>query len=275
MNNIIVKKFIKSALKEDIGRGDLFEYLAPKIKYKAKIISKSDGILSGMIYIRVLAKYLKFKIKILKDDGDHIKQGDTILIIKAKAQTLLSAERTILDILQHSSGIATNVNEYVQLFNNSNIKILDTRKTRPLLREFEKYSVLNGGGVNHRKGLDDSLMLKDTHLKTIDNLKLFMQDARAKIPWTSKIEIECEDLDMAKNAMQYGADIVMCDNMNIEDIKSVLKYRDNNFKHILIEVSGNITKAKIPQLIKLNIDAISSGSMIHQATWLDFSMKIS
>jgi nicotinate-nucleotide pyrophosphorylase (carboxylating) len=117
-------------------------------------------------------------------------------------------------------------------------------------------------------------MIKDTHLMTISNLKEFVQKARKKIPWTSKIECECETVEFAKEAMDSGCDIIMCDNMNIEQIKEVVDYRDNNFNNVLIEVSGNITKDNIEKYKKVNIDAISSGSLVHQATWLDFSMKV-
>jgi len=123
-------------------------------------------------------------------------------------------------------------------------------------------------------GLDDSLMLKDTHLKTIDNLKEFIKNARKKIPFTAKIEIECESIAQVKEALECGAEIIMCDNMNNEDIKTSIKLRDEILPTTLIEVSGNITQERIEELKELNIDAISSGAIIHQATWLDFSMKV-
>ena len=274
MSNFNISRFVKDTLSEDIGRGDLYENLAPNKKYKAKIVAKQNGIVSGIKYIIELCKITNLKLNIKINDSQEVKAGEVILIIKGKANAVLSSERTILDILQHSSGIATNTYKYTQALKGSNIKILDTRKTRPLLREFEKYSVLNGGGVNHRKGLDDSLMLKDTHLKTITNLKEFIKKARTKIPWTSKIEIECESYKMSRIAMDAGADIIMCDNMSIDEIKKVVNYKKSNYPHILIEVSGNITIDNIKKYLHLNIDAISSGSMIHQATWLDFSMKI-
>jgi len=274
MSNYNIKRFVKDALVEDIGRGDLYRSLSSGKIYKANIIAKQDGIVSGIEYIKELCKLTKLKLKIFINDGKVVKNGDTILRIKGKDSVILSSERVILNILQHSSGIATNVANFVKLIDSQTVKILDTRKTRPLLREFEKYSVLNGGGVNHRKGLDDALMLKDTHLKTIDNLKSFINQARQKIPWTSKIEVECEDFNMSKLAFESGADIIMCDNMDINEIQKVVRIRDKKYTHILIEVSGNITKSNINQYLKLNIDAISSGSLIHQATWLDFSMKI-
>jgi nicotinate-nucleotide pyrophosphorylase (carboxylating) len=152
--------------------------------------------------------------------------------------------------------------------------MLDTRKTRPLLREFEKYAVRCGGGLNHRMGLDDCLMLKDTHLKTIDDLDAFMVEVRSKIPFTSKVEIECESIEDVKRAFRAGADIVMCDNMSIEEIKEVVALRDSSYSHILLEASGNVTLDSVENIAKTGIDAISSGSTIHQANWIDLSMKI-
>ena len=266
--------FIKKALKEDIGRGDLFSLIENNNYFEAKIISKDNGILSGIEYIKEFPNICDCKIEFFKSDGDKLKYKDVIAKISAKANILLSIERVILNILQHSSGIATNTKKVIKLLKKTDIKLLDTRKTRPFLKEFEKYSVRVGGGINHRMGLDDSLMIKDTHLMTISNLKEFIITARKKIPWTSKIECECETIKFAKEAMHSGCDIIMCDNMSIKEIKEIILYRNKKFKSIQIEVSGNITKKNIKKYKKSNINAISSGSLIHQATWLDFSMKI-
>jgi nicotinate-nucleotide pyrophosphorylase (carboxylating) len=268
------QSFIKKALNEDIGRGDLFSLIENQNSFEATIISKDNGILSGIAYIKEFPNICECKIEFIKKDGDSINKGDLIAKIWAKANILLSIERVILNILQHSSGIATNTNKTKKLLKNSHIKLLDTRKTRPHLREFEKYSVRVGGGINHRMGLDDSLMIKDTHLMTIPNLREFIKKARTQIPWTSKIECECETVEFAKEAMKSDCDIIMCDNMSLEQVSKVVSYRDKKYKHVLIEVSGNITKENIVNYSKLNINAISSGSLIHQAVWLDFSMKI-
>jgi nicotinate-nucleotide pyrophosphorylase (carboxylating) len=268
-------EFIKHSLAEDIGRGDLFSLVSDSDDiFTANIISKDSGILSGCEYIKYFEDICECKIVFVKNDGDVLSHSDIILSIQAKANVLLSIERVILNILQHSSGIATKTYQIKKLLDKTDIKLLDTRKTRPFLREFEKYSTRVGGAINHRLGLDDCLMIKDTHLMTIPNLKEFVQKARKKIPWTSKIECECETVEFAKEAMDSGCDIIMCDNMNIEQIKEVVDCRDNNFNNVLIEVSGNITKDNIEKYKKVNIDAISSGSLVHQATWLDFSMKV-
>jgi nicotinate-nucleotide pyrophosphorylase (carboxylating) len=177
-------------------------------------------------------------------------------------------------MLLHASSIATLTNKYVKIIEPFGVKLLDTRKTRPLLRVFEKYATRTGGAVNHRMGLDDSLMIKDTHLKTIKNLKNYICNARKKIPFTAKIEVEAESFEIAKMAFEAECDIVMCDNMTPEQIKKIVAYRDENYPHILLEASGNISLKTIESYAKSGVDAISSGSLIHQANWIDLSMKM-
>ncbi len=270
----MIKKFVKVALQEDVGRGDLFYLVGSNEKAVAKIISKDSGILAGAVYAKALCRIENIDIKFHIKDGKPIEPGAVIATLKGKSKKLLMCERTILNLLQHASGIATNTYSYESIINGSTVKLLDTRKTRPHLRIFEKYAVRCGGGNNHRMGLDDCLMLKDTHIKTIENLEDFLTKARFKLPYTSKIEIECEDIEFAKYAMNCGCDMIMCDNMSTEDIKEVVEYKNINFPYILIEASGNVTKENIREYIDTGVDAISSGSLIHQATWLDLSMKM-
>lgn len=270
---INIKKFVKNAIIEDNGRGDLFFDIAPKGRFTARVIAKDDGVLAGVKYAKALSKTEKFECKFLLRDGNDVKKGDVIAQLDGKASVLLSSERTFLNLLQHASGIATNARRYAKLLEGSNIVLLDTRKTRPQLRDFEKYASRIGGAINHRLGLDDCLMLKDTHLKTIDNLKEFVVEARKRISWVTKIEIECETFTQVKEAMDAGADIIMCDNMSPADIRDVAYFRDKQYPHVLLEASGNITTKTIQTYLNSGIDAISSGSIIHQATWLDFSMK--
>ena len=268
-------ELLNLAIKEDIGRGDLFSKVATSKDITAKIVSKSDGILAGVDYIKEFKSVApSIKIEFLKDDSEKLKKGDTICKIYGDRNKILSYERVILNLLQHCSGIATNTYEYVKLLNGYDLKLLDTRKTRPALRELEKYAVRCGGGINHRLGLDDCLMLKDTHVATIENLNEFMKEVRKKIPWTSKVEIECETFEQVKRACEAGADIIMCDNMSFEEIKEVVAFRNENYPHILLEASGNITKENLLNYAKTGVDAVSSGSLIHQATWIDFSMKV-
>lgn len=259
---------------EDVGRGDLFARISQSKQVRAFILAKSDGIFAGREYIEAFGRKYDLQIEWYVEDSQAFQKGEKLCFISGDSKVLLSLERSLLDIALHASSIATLTARYVKAIEGTGVKLLDTRKTRPLLREFEKYAVRCGGGINHRMGLDDCLMLKDTHLKTIDDLDVFMQEVRQKIPFTSKVEIECETLDMVKKAMKAGADIVMCDNMSNDQMKAVVAYRNDNYPHILLEASGNVTLETIHDIACCGVDAISSGSIIHQANWIDLSMKV-
>ena len=250
---MLKETFLKALIAEDLGRGDLFSRISISKPIRAYIIAKSDGVFAGQEYIEVLAKMYDLTLDWKVSDGDPFNKGDTLLFISGDSKIILSLERSILDMALHASSIATLTAKYVNVIKDTGVKLLDTRKTRPLLREFEKYAVRCGGGINHRMGLDDCLMLKDTHLQTIDDLGTFMKEVRQKIPFTSKVEVECETLDMAKVAMKAGSDIVMCDNMSIEETKSVVAYRNENYPHILLEASGNVTLETIEMIAKTAI----------------------
>jgi len=271
---MLKKNFLKEVIAEDIGRGDLFARVSESKPIRAYIIAKSDGVFAGKEYIDVLAKMYDIAFDWKVEDGEHFKEGQKLVLISGDSRVILSLERSILDIILHVSSIATLTARYVDVIRETGVKLLDTRKTRPLLRELEKYAVRCGGGLNHRMGLDDCLMLKDTHLKTIDNLSLFMQEVRKKIPFTAKVEVECETLGMAQEAMAAGADIVMCDNMTLEETREVVRYRNTHYPHVLVEASGNVTLDTVAEIAKTGVDAISSGSIIHQANWIDLSMRV-
>ncbi|CAA6805247.1 MAG: Quinolinate phosphoribosyltransferase [decarboxylating] (EC [uncultured Sulfurovum sp.] len=271
---MLKEKFIEAMVAEDVGRGDLFSRISTAKEVRAFILAKSEGIFAGREYIEVIAKMYDLKLEWKVKDGLTFKIGEELLFVSGNSKSILSLERSILDIALHASSIATLTGKFVEKVKPYGVKLLDTRKTRPLLREFEKYAVRCGGGINHRMGLDDCLMLKDTHLKTIDNLNEFMIKVRQKIPFTSKVEIECEDLKGVKSAMEAGADIVMCDNMSNEAIREVVAYRNENYPHILLEASGNVLLHTIEEIAKTGVDAISSGALIHQANWIDLSMKM-
>lgn len=268
------ESFIRHVVGEDIGRGDLFSFFGKSKETKAYVLAKSSGVFASREYVSVFEELYPVKITWHIEDSEHFKAGDKLLHITGDSKTLLSLERSILNIILHASGIATLTNAYCKAIEGSGVKLLDTRKTRPLLRVFEKYAVRCGGGINHRMGLDDALMLKDTHLATIDDLESYIKEARRSIPFTTAIEIECESVEMAQMAMKSGADIVMCDNMDIDDMKKVVHYKNANYPHILIEASGNVTLDTIGEIAKCGVDALSTGSIIHQATWVDISMKI-
>lgn len=271
---IMIEQFIKAALAEDVGRGDLYALVEPAKPASAKIIAKSDGVVAGRKYIDVMAKLEDFSVTWFKSDGQTFLNGETIATVEADSHTLLRCERTLLDMLLHASSIATLTRKYADIIASYNVKLLDTRKTRPLLRVFEKYATRCGGAVNHRMGLDDSLMIKDTHLKTIENLQNYIANARKVIPFTAKIEVEADTLFIAQEAMQARADIVMCDNMTPAQVEEVVAFRNENYPHVLLEASGNISLQTIESYAKTGVDAISSGALVHQANWIDISMKM-
>ena len=274
MHKILLDDFLKEVLKEDIGRGDLYMRMQNNIEIEAYILAREDGILSGKMYVERLCELLGIECDFTFEDAMPFRKNEKLATFKGKMSEILSAERTILNLLEHSSGIATLARKYAQKIEGTNCMLLDTRKTRPLLRDFEKYSTRNGGAINHRLGLDDCLMLKDTHLTRILALNKFVKDIRSKIPFTAKIEVECENLLQAKEALESDIDILMCDNMDIETIKNVVKMRNAIAPNVLLEASGNITLENILEYAKSGVDAISSGAIIHQAVWVDLSMKI-
>lgn len=274
MHKILLDDFLKEVLKEDIGHGDLYTRMRNNTQVEAYILAKEDGVLSGRMYIERLCELLNLKCEFIFDDGMVFKRGERIVSFEGNMSELLSAERTILNLLEHSSGIATLTHKYVQKLEGTSCMLLDTRKTRPLLRDFEKYSTHNGGAVNHRLGLDDCLMLKDTHLTRILSLKKFIDDIRCKIPIVSKIEVECENVLQAKEALEAEVDILMCDNMDIQMIHEVVKMRNEIAPSVLLEASGNITLRNIREYAQSGVDAVSVGAITHQAVWVDLSMKI-
>jgi len=270
----MIEAFVRATLAEDVGRGDLYALVEPSVEAKADIIAKCEGVVAGVKYIDVLARLEGFEVIWGKKDGESFVKNDVLAIVKGDSHTLLKIERTLLNMLLHASSIATLTRKYVEIVQPYGVKLLDTRKTRPMLRVFEKYATRVGGAVNHRMGLDDSLMIKDTHLKTIKDLKSYIIQARKQIPFTAKIEVEAETFTIAKEAFESGADIVMCDNMTPSQIEQIVVYRDEKFPHILLEASGNISLETIESYAKTGVDAISSGSLIHQANWIDLSMKM-
>ena len=270
----LIEAFVRNAVEEDLGRGDLFARIADSRPVQAVIVAKSHGVFAGREYIDAVEALYDIALEWKITDGEAFAPGDRLLEVRGESRDLLSLERSILDLALHASGIATLTARYVEKIAPYDCVLLDTRKTRPGLRAFEKYAVRCGGGQNHRMGLDDCLMLKDTHLRTIDDLESFMKEVRRKIPFTAKIEIECEDLEMVERAMAVGADIVMCDNMPPETIRKAVEFRNARYPHILMEASGNVTLETIEAIAATGIDAISSGSVIHQATWPDLSMRV-
>lgn len=268
-----ITQFVQEALYEDLGRGDLFALVVEDKEACADIVAKEKGVFSGQVYIEALCAMQGLSLEMCVQDSQTFEPRQILGVVRGSYLKILQIERTLLNIIAHSSGIATHTHTFVQCVQ-ARIKILDTRKTRPLLRVFEKYSVRNGGAHNHRFGLDDALMLKDTHLALIQDIESTLAYARKIIPWTCKIEVEVNDYAMAQRVFEAGADIVMCDNMSPAEIARVAALRDRSYPHIALEASGTITLENIATYVKSGVDALSIGALTHQAKWLDISLKM-
>ena len=268
---------IRMALKEDITSEDISTNAIYKNYRMAEIslYSKEDGILAGLdVFKRVfeLFELLDNSVEFTeyKKDGDKVLNKNLILKIRADVKTILSAERTALNYLQRMSGIATYTRKMIEALDDKDILLLDTRKTTPNMRIFEKYAVRVGGGYNHRYNLSDAIMLKDNHINAAGSITEAIKLAREYSPFIKKIEIEVEDLNGVEEAVKAGADIIMLDNMDIETIKKAIKIIN---KKAIIECSGNIDITNINRFKGLEIDYVSSGAITHSAKILDLSLK--
>ena len=278
MNDITMRlnadELIKMALREDISSEDVStNAVMPEAKAgEVELIAKQDGIICGMdVYERVfklldestvVEKYVK--------DGDAVTKGQLMAKVKGDIRVLLSGERVALNYLQRMSGIATYTNAVAKLLAGSNTVLLDTRKTTPNMRIFEKYAVKCGGGQNHRYNLSDGVLLKDNHIGAAGSITKAIQMAKAYAPFVRKIEIETETLDQLKEAADAGADIIMLDNMDVATMKEAVKIINGRAK---TECSGNVTKENIKNIIDSGVDYVSSGALTHSAPILDISMK--
>lgn len=267
-------RLIRSALEEDITSEDVStDAVMPESRPgTVDLIAKEDGIIAGLdIYVRAFTlldpeTYAEFDVK----DGDSVTSGQKIGHVDGDIRVLLSGERVALNYLQRLSGIATYTAKTVRLLEGSGIKLLDTRKTTPNMRLFEKYAVTVGGGYNHRYNLSDGVLLKDNHISAAGSVASAIRMARDYAPFVRKIEIEVENLDMVREAVDNGADIIMLDNMSCEDMTAAVKLIDHRAE---IEISGNVTAENIARYKDLGVDYISSGALTHSAPILDLSMK--
>lgn len=282
MNEITMKinadKLILSALREDISSEDVSTnaVMPESKKGEVELIAKQDGIICGLqVFARVFTLLDdKTQFAFTKKDGDKVSRGEKIGKITGDIRVLLSGERTALNYLQRMSGIATYTREAADLLEGSRTKLLDTRKTTPNNRIFEKYAVTVGGGHNHRYNLSDGVLLKDNHIGAAGSVTKAIQMAKDYAPFVRKIEIEVENLEMVKEAIEGGADIIMLDNMDTESMKKAIKMIHGNKTHkIEIEISGNVTKETLPRLRELEADYISSGALTHSSPILDLSLK--
>ena len=278
MNNITMKlnadKLIMQALREDITSEDISTNAVMR-EYKkgeVELICKQDGIIAGLDVFKRVFELLdeNTTVKFNAKDGDAVKNGDLIGVIAGDIRVLLSGERTALNFLQRMSGIATYTKEIASLLKGSKTKLLDTRKTTPNMRIFEKYAVRIGGGYNHRYNLSDGVLLKDNHINAAGGVKEAIQMAKEYAPFVRKIELEAENLDMVREAADAGADIIMLDNMSYDMMKEAIRIIDGRAE---TECSGNVTLENAPKLADLGVDYISSGALTHSAPILDLSLK--
>lgn len=269
-----VDPFIVSALKEDITSEDVTtNSVMPYPKAgEVDLICKEDGIICGLqVFARVFTLLDDtVKTELYVQDGDAVKKGQLMAKVSGDIRVLLCGERTALNYLQRMSGIATYTHSVAALLKGSRTKLLDTRKTSPNNRIFEKYSVRVGGGNNHRYNLTDGVLLKDNHIGAAGSVKAAVEMAKEYAPFVRKIEVEVENLEMVKEAVEAGADIIMLDNMTHEEMKTAMDYIAGRAE---VEVSGNVTKENIARLTDLGVDYISSGALTHSAPILDISLK--
>ena len=269
-----VDPWILSALKEDITSEDVStnSVMPHPQAGEVDLICKEDGIICGLqVFERVFTLLdEKTTVEFLVQDGAEVHKGQLMAKVHGDIRTLLCGERTALNYLQRMSGIATYTHSVAELLKGTGIKLLDTRKTTPNNRIFEKYAVRIGGGNNHRYNLSDGVLLKDNHIGAAGGVKEAIAAAKEYAPFVRKIEVEVENLDMVKEAVEAGADIIMLDNMDTDALKESIAYIDGRAE---IEVSGNVTKANIARLTGLGVDYVSSGALTHSAPILDISLK--
>ena len=278
MNSITMKmnadELILQALREDITSEDITtNAVMPEYrKGEVQLICKQDGIIAGLeVFKRVFELLDENTVtELYFKDGDCVKNGELVGVVTGDIRVLLSGERTALNYLQRMSGIATYTKEVSSLLEGSKTKLLDTRKTTPNMRIFEKYSVKVGGGYNHRYNLSDGVLLKDNHINAAGGVKEAVCMAKEYAPFVRKIEVECQNLDMVKEAVEAGADIIMLDNMTHEMMRQAIEIIDGRAE---TECSGNVTLENAPKLVDLGVDYISSGALTHSAPIMDLSLK--
>lgn len=278
MNKITMKlqadHLIEAALKEDISSEDVSTnaVMKERVQGEVDLICKQDGILAGLMVFRRVFELLddSTEVETYCQDGDEVKKGQLMAKVRGDIRVLLSGERVALNFLQRMSGIATYTHSVAVLLKGSGIKLLDTRKTTPNMRIFEKYAVRVGGGYNHRYNLSDGVLLKDNHIGAAGGVARAVRMAKEYAPFVRKIEVEVENLEMVREAVEAGADIIMLDNMTPEEMKEAVALINGRAK---TECSGNVTKENISGLKQIGVDYISSGALTHSAPILDISLK--
>lgn len=267
-------RYLRMALEEDITSEDVSAnaVMDKPCRGEVELLCKQSGVIAGLqVFARVFQLLDDtFSMEYFCQDGDHVEKGQHVALLQGDIRALLSGERTALNYLQRMSGIATHTAEMVKLLEGTGITLLDTRKTTPNMRIFEKYAVTAGGGTNHRYNLSDGVMLKDNHIGAAGGIRQAVERARAYAPFVRKIEVETETLEQVQEAVEAGADIIMLDNMDADTMKQAVALIDGRAE---TECSGNVTAEKISQLREIGVDYISSGALTHSSPILDLSMK--
>ncbi len=271
---LVADKYIRLALEEDINSEDVTtNAVMPHAKMgQVELLCKEDGIIAGLQIFERVFQMLDPKTEVVFDvqDGDEVKNGQHLATVKGDIRVLLSGERTALNYLQRLSGIATYTHSVAELLKGTKTTLLDTRKTTPCMRIFEKYAVRLGGGSNHRYNLSDGVLLKDNHIDAAGGVRQAVEAARAYAPFVRKIEVETETLDQVREAVEAGADIIMLDNMTAEQMAEAVTLINGRAQ---TECSGNITKENIKKITDIGVDFVSSGALTHSAPILDVSLK--
>ena len=279
MNNfttmkINMDKWLLMALEEDITSEDITTNAIMRENQlgEAQLLCKQEGIIAGLdVFARVFTLLdANTKVELFFKDGDKVKSGDLLARIEGDIRVILSGERTALNYLQRMSGIATHTRKLADLLDGSKTKLLDTRKTTPNMRIFEKYAVKVGGGYNHRYNLSDGILIKDNHIGAAGGVKQAVALAKEYAPFVRKIEVEVENLDMLKEALEAGADIIMLDNMDTETMKKAVQIVDGKAE---TECSGNVTRERVADIISTGVDYVSCGALTHSSPILDVSLK--
>lgn len=273
INNINVDEHILNAIKEDITSEDVttMAIMREKQEGEVQLICKEDGILAGLSVFRRTFELLgNIEMQTSYKDGDEVKKGEVIANIRGDIRVLLSGERTALNYLQRMSGIASFTHELVEELKGTKTTLLDTRKTTPGMRVFEKYAVKVGGGTNHRFNLTDGVLIKDNHIGAAGSITAAVKACKAYAPFVRKIEVEVENLDMVKEALEAGADIIMLDNMDLETMKQAVVLIGDRAQ---TECSGNVNKERLKAIAAAGVDYVSCGALTHSSPILDFSLK--
>ncbi len=275
LSNFYVEDHVKSALMEDIGFGDVTtESIVDEGKiFEASLVSRCDGIICGLDVFKTVFKILSDKVKVdlLFKDGDKIKKGDVLAKLSGPGKYLLLGERVSLNYIQRMSGIATETHKYQQAIGDLPCKIVDTRKTTPNFRAFEKYSVKVGGGALHRFNLSDCAMIKDNHIQVAGSVTNAVKMVKANLSHAHKIELECDNIDQIKEALPLGVDIIMLDNMDLETMKEAVKLIDHK---AIVEASGNVHLETVRAIAECGVDIISSSAIVAKAPTLDIALDM-